>query len=110
MQTEDTSFSDASHATEVLEYDAVGSDADLQRSSLSYVDMPSARGSVEEDLDIGDHSAVDFVSNATETVIAVADPIGNDVGDKEKDLDSSLDYGRDIDEGAFTSADISNLA
>ncbi|ETL33084.1 hypothetical protein F442_14766 [Phytophthora nicotianae P10297] len=91
MQTEGTSLSDDSDTTEVLKHNDVGGDADLQRSSLSDVDMHSARGSVEEDVDVVDHSAVDFVSNVTETVIAVAALIGNDVGDGEEDSDSSLD-------------------
>ncbi|ETI39468.1 hypothetical protein F443_14932 [Phytophthora nicotianae P1569] len=101
MQTEGTSLSDDSDTTEVLKHNDVGGDADLQRSSLSDVDTHSARGSVEEDVDVVDHSAVDFVSNVTETVIAVAALIGNDVGDGEEDSDSSLDSATVMHVGYF---------
>ncbi|KAF4046889.1 hypothetical protein GN244_ATG00612 [Phytophthora infestans] len=71
----------------------------LRTTRSSNVDMPSARNSVEEALDLGDDYVKSIGSDEAAIASAVIIPDGGDTGDdEEQDSESSLNYGIDSDE------------
>ncbi|KAI9980096.1 hypothetical protein PInf_026832 [Phytophthora infestans] len=112
MQSAGASPSNDSDVTEVLEYDdvacdsgvqslfAADDDADMYSTTASAdEDMPSARNSVEEALDLGDDYVKSIESDEAAIASAVIIPDGGNTGDdEEQDSESSLNYGIDSDE------------